>query len=207
MCYANVRYCSSQAWNFCSRSSHSKTCSATVFAITTSERLMTLVVHVMVFTYGTIKRNIKYLDIQGEQYLRMAGNFDEKSGIVPCITPWGQWYQTMEEVTLEVNVPEGTTSKEIKVDFKPKHLTCRVRAGEIKGELFERVLVDDCLWSLEDRKKVQIMLVKSRRSADNCWPSLFVDQYKADPLTFDDMEKKMTLERFQKEFVDDQVCA
>lgn len=55
-----------------------------------------------------------------------------------------------------------------------------------------------CLFS-EDRKKVQIMLVKSRRSADNCWPSLFVDQYKADPLTFDDMEKKMTLERFQKE--------
>lgn len=59
-------------------------------------------------------------------------NFDEKSGIVPCRTPWGQWYQTMEDVVVEVNVPEGTTSKEIKVDFKPKQLTCKVRNEEIK---------------------------------------------------------------------------
>lgn len=43
------------------------------------------------------------------------------------------------------------------------------------------------------------MLVKSQRKASECWKSLLVDQYIADPLTFMEMEKKLTLERFQSE--------
>ncbi len=58
-------------------------------------------------------------------------HFDEKSGIVPCLTPWGKWYQTMEEIFIEVNVPEGTTSKMVKVIFGPKQLACTVRGEEL----------------------------------------------------------------------------
>ena len=53
--------------------------------------------------------------------------------------------------------------------------------------------------SVEDKKMVRIVLVKSNREAKNCWKSLLTDEYACDPSVFDQMEKKMTLERFQRE--------
>lgn len=52
---------------------------------------------------------------------------------------------------------------------------------------------------LEDNELVRIILVKSGRDAANCWHSLLTNEYLADPWTFNEMEKKLTLERFQKE--------
>lgn len=52
---------------------------------------------------------------------------------------------------------------------------------------------------LEDNELVRIILVKSGRDAANCWHSLLSNEYSADPWTFNEMEKKLTLERFQKE--------
>ena len=40
-------------------------------------------------------------------------NFDERSGVVICQTPWGSWYQTIDEVFLEIVVNEGTRAKDI----------------------------------------------------------------------------------------------
>lgn len=51
----------------------------------------------------------------------------------------------------------------------------------------------------EDRKLVRIVLVKSERDAGNCWQSLLEGQYETDAWVFNEMEKKMTLERFQRE--------
>ena len=51
----------------------------------------------------------------------------------------------------------------------------------------------------EDNELVRIILVKSGRDAANCWHSLLTNEYSADPWTFNEMEKKLTLERFQKE--------
>ena len=41
--------------------------------------------------------------------------------------------------------------------------------------------------------------MKSDRDAANCWRSLLEGQYECDPMVMDQMEKKMTLERFQRE--------
>ena len=54
---------------------------------------------------------------------------------------------------------------------------------------------------LEDNELVRIILVKSGRDAANCWHSLLSNEYSADPWTFNEMEKKLTLERFQKEVI------
>ena len=51
----------------------------------------------------------------------------------------------------------------------------------------------------EDNKLIVIVLVKSSRLAENCWHSLLKDQYTADPYIYDQMEKKLTLQRFQHE--------
>ena len=68
-------------------------------------------------------------------------HFDEKSGVIPCHTPWGQWYQTIDEVVMEINVPEGTRSKEVKANFTVNNLTCSVcdiniKVSELSGILF-----------------------------------------------------------------------
>ena len=55
------------------------------------------------------------------------------------------------------------------------------------------------LFVSEDNELVRIILVKSGRDAANCWHSLLANEYSADPWTFNEMEKKLTLERFQKE--------
>ena len=63
----------------------------------------------------------------------------------------------------------------------------------------------------EDKKIIRIVLVKSDRSAASCWKSLLQDQYNSDAFTFNEMEKKLTLERFQREvwcqhFASSQIC-
>ena len=56
-----------------------------------------------------------------------------------------------------------------------------------------------CIKFKEDKKLLRIVLVKSDRDAGNCWRSLLEGQYECDAMTMDQMEKKMTLERFQRE--------
>lgn len=127
-------------------------------------------------------------------------NFDEKSGLVYSNTPWGQWAQTIEEVFVEVNVPEGTRSRDVKCDIKTQYMCLSVNNKEIiKGPLYLKVLSDESVWTLEDKRLVKIVLVKSDRSAGSCWKSLLQDQYNCDAFTFNEMEKKLTLERFQRE--------
>ena len=56
----------------------------------------------------------------------MADNFEEKSGLVETQTPWGKWGQTIEEVFIEIDVREGTKTKAIKIDIKPKSISISV---------------------------------------------------------------------------------
>ncbi|KAG8579117.1 hypothetical protein GDO81_010723 [Engystomops pustulosus] len=100
----------------------------------------------------------------------MSVNFDERSGVVPCKTPWGCWYQTMEEVFIEV-----------------------------QGRLYDSTISDESTWTLEDKKLIRIVLTKTNRDAGNCWSSLLEGEYSADPWVQDEMQKKLTLERFQRE--------
>ena len=60
----------------------------------------------------------------------MAVAFDERSGIEACHTPWGRWWQTMEEVYIEVNVPQGTSAKEIKCDIGNNRLSLSVASKQ-----------------------------------------------------------------------------
>ncbi|PFX23552.1 nudC domain-containing protein 2-like [Stylophora pistillata] len=130
----------------------------------------------------------------------MADHFDEKSGTVPSKTPWGNWAQTIDEVFIEITVPKGTRGREIVCDISPKNIKFSLKGQEIfKGELYGTVLADESTWTLEDNELVRIILMKSSRDAASGWKSLLVNEYSADPWTFNEMEKKLTLERFQKE--------
>ncbi|XP_072803372.1 nudC domain-containing protein 2 isoform X2 [Vicugna pacos] len=69
----------------------------------------------------------------------------------------------------------------------------------IEGKLFDSTIADEGTWTLEDRKMVRIVLTKTKRDAANCWTSLLESEYAADPWVQDQMQRKLTLERFQKE--------
>ena len=62
---------------------------------------------------------------------KMADHFDEKSGIVPSKTPWGNWAQTIDEVFIEVNVPKGTKGREITCVIKPKSIAFTLKGQEL----------------------------------------------------------------------------
>ncbi|WAQ98832.1 NUDC2-like protein [Mya arenaria] len=98
-------------------------------------------------------------------------HFDETSGVIVCGTEWGRWWQTLEEVHVEVDLPEGT------------------KASMLRWELSMS----------EDRKLLHICLLKVKTTADQCWKSLLTDQYQADPYTQDQMQRKLTLQRYQFE--------
>lgn len=51
----------------------------------------------------------------------------------------------------------------------------------------------------EDKKFLRVFLPKGLAVAENCWNSLLVGQYGTDPWTFDQMEKKATLQKYQQE--------
>ncbi|XP_073476934.1 nudC domain-containing protein 2 [Aquarana catesbeiana] len=130
----------------------------------------------------------------------MSVHFEEKSGLVPCKTPWGCWYQTMEEVFIEVQVPAGTQSRDVRCRLGIRDLTLAVRDKQIlEGRLYDSTKSDESTWTLEDKKLIRIVLTKSNRDAGNCWPSLLEGEYSADPWLQDQMQKKLTLERFQRE--------
>lgn len=127
-------------------------------------------------------------------------HFDETSGVVACNTQWGRWYQTMEEVYVEVSLEPGTTSKQVKVSITPKQLTVAVKGVNlIKGDFPSTVKSDEAVWTIEDKKFMRICLPKVLTTADQCWKSLLIGQYEVDPYTYDQMEKKLTLQRYQFE--------
>ncbi|CAL1544404.1 unnamed protein product [Lymnaea stagnalis] len=127
-------------------------------------------------------------------------DFDEKSGVIPCKTEWGSWWQTIDEVFIEINSSTNLNAKEIKCTTKPTHISVLIKGDVIfEGALYETVHSDDTVWTLEDKHIIRICLSKAHNTAAHCWQSLLVGKYKADPYTFDEMQKKLTLQRFQYE--------
>lgn len=127
-------------------------------------------------------------------------DFDDRSGIIACVTPWGRWWQTIDDVTVEVNVPDACRAKEIQCSVTPRSLSLAVRGNTVfKGELHKTVQADDSVWTLEDGRLVRICLVKADKTAGSCWLSLLTDQFVADPFVADQMQQKLTLQRFQLE--------
>lgn len=57
----------------------------------------------------------------------MVDNFDEKSGLVTSKTSWGKWGQTIEDINIFIDVPEGTTAKFIRCKINPKNISFVVK--------------------------------------------------------------------------------
>lgn len=49
--------------------------------------------------------------------------FDEASGIVPCETNWGRWWQTVHTVFIDVNLPEPLSKRDVSITIKPSSIS------------------------------------------------------------------------------------
>ncbi|XP_063218945.1 nudC domain-containing protein 2-like [Bacillus rossius redtenbacheri] len=129
-------------------------------------------------------------------------HFDERSGIVACNTEWGSWNQMVGTVTIEVDLPQGVTAKNVQVELKPKSIKCSVKGNIVlQGELYGTIHVSESTWVIEDKKLLRIILSKAHSGVkESIWTSLLKDGTGTpDPLTLHEMRKKLDLEMFQIE--------
>ncbi|KAG8484216.1 hypothetical protein CXB51_023779 [Gossypium anomalum] len=114
------------------------------------------------------------------------------------------WTQSLQEVTVNVPVPNGTKSRFVVCEIKKNHLKVGLKGQPpiIDGELFETVKPDDCYWSIEDSCALSILLTKHNQM--EWWKSLVkgdpeIDTQKVEPenskLSDLDPETRQTVEK------------
>lgn len=114
------------------------------------------------------------------------------------------WGQSLQEVTINIPVPEGTKSRFVVCDIKKNHLKVGIKGQPpvIDGELFKSIKVDDCFWSIEDQKAISILLTKHNQM--EWWKALVkgdpeIDTQKVEPesskLSDLDPETRTTVEK------------
>merc|ERR1711959_196578 len=80
------------------------------------------------------------------------------------------WKQDGEEIEVTVPMPAGTRGKEINVSFKLESVTVSVLSKEyLVLDLFTRVTVDGCTWTLSDG---DLVLTMEKSASDETWPAL-----------------------------------
>jgi len=80
------------------------------------------------------------------------------------------WTQTLAEVEIHIPVPATTVGKLVKVDMTNTKLTVGLKGQPmlIDGELHKRIIVDDCVWTIEpgsvpDTKEIVINIAKHNK--------------------------------------------
>ena len=77
-----------------------------------------------------------------------------------------KWSQTLEEVTINVPLPDGTEARNLDVKMQSKKLSIGIKGQPnkiIDGELPKKIKVDDSLWSVEKdgvKRTLQLNLTK-----------------------------------------------
>jgi hypothetical protein len=118
------------------------------------------------------------------------------------------WTQTLQELTVNVPIPDGIKGKHLNIEFKPQSILAQIRGGEtyLKGALHKRVKVDDCTWTIEEdddlgRCVVLEMSKENRMEWWNCFMDgdTFIDTSKIVPensnLSDLDGETRSTVEK------------
>jgi hypothetical protein len=96
------------------------------------------------------------------------------------------WGQSLQEVTINVPIPPGTKSSALLCDIKTNYLKIGLKGQPpiIDGELYKPVKVNDCFWSLEDRRAISVQM--SKRDQTDWWKCLLkggpeIDTQKVEP--------------------------
>eukprot|EP00638_Chattonella_subsalsa_P012593 CAMPEP_0117799172 /NCGR_PEP_ID=MMETSP0948-20121206/13608_1 /TAXON_ID=44440 /ORGANISM="Chattonella subsalsa, Strain CCMP2191" /LENGTH=221 /DNA_ID=CAMNT_0005630993 /DNA_START=25 /DNA_END=690 /DNA_ORIENTATION=- len=111
-----------------------------------------------------------------------------------------EWEQSLEEVNLYIKPPPGVPSSAIDCEISHQHLKLGLKGNPpfIDEDTGGPVKVDESYWML-DGGEININLQKMNKA--ETWTSALVGrgQAEVDPITKQEIQKKMMLERFQEE--------
>ncbi|XP_049850784.1 nudC domain-containing protein 2-like [Schistocerca gregaria] len=126
--------------------------------------------------------------------------WESKSAKIEACTPKYTWSQTIHDVTINLQVPEGTSGKDVEWSCRPDYLHVGIKGQPylMQGETAGIVKPSESVWTLEDKKHLCIQLQKAK--AHDSWSSVIKNEYVLDPLTKEKMDKNMMLEKFQYQY-------
>jgi len=71
------------------------------------------------------------------------------------------WVQTLDTVTVDVPVMDGLKSRDVECDIRPDKVKLTVKGKTVlEGDWHARVKSDDCWWSIQDGRVVQMTVEK-----------------------------------------------
>jgi len=84
------------------------------------------------------------------------------------------WTQTEEEVEVVAPLPNvDIKSKDIKIKFKPRHIEVFCQGEQkVSFELFEKVDVDGCTWTIDKTKGKSSVVVTMEKMEEALWPRI-----------------------------------
>ncbi|KAL1503954.1 hypothetical protein AB1Y20_010372 [Prymnesium parvum] len=87
-----------------------------------------------------------------------------------------RWTQELTELTVSIELPPGTTKRDVVCKFSMQNFTAGLRGHPpiVEGALFSKIKVDDCMWQLQDSHKLIVTLQKLIVSSEEqrWWPCL-----------------------------------
>jgi len=91
-------------------------------------------------------------------------------------------------VDVQIPIPQGTTSKQVEVKIKAKHLSAGLKgqAPIVEGELCEKVKVEDSFWSIDGNRYLNINFEKAYEAI---WKCVVLGDEEIDTKTVDNSKK------------------
>jgi len=131
----------------------------------------------------------------------MASNWTEKTVLLKANAGKYTWSQTIDDVLVSIPLGPGSfRGRDLIVEIKSQTLKIAMKATPgspiTDGPLFAAVMSNDAVWTIEDGK-IELILPKAKKH--EAWRYVVRGDAEADPVTFQEMEKRMMLEKFQKE--------
>ena len=98
-----------------------------------------------------------------------------------CVEGKYNWTQTLSELNLVITLPDNTRAKDLIVDIRKQHLKIGFKSSGsfiVNDDLSKTVIVEDCLWTIEDGNKLNVNLQKFDRMS--WWDSVCANDPKID---------------------------
>jgi HSP20 family molecular chaperone IbpA len=85
-----------------------------------------------------------------------------------------RWEQTEDEIELIVDVPRGTTSKSVRVLFKPRQVVVKINDETVCDieRLYDAVRPDECTWTMGPD---EVCVSMAKTDEENIWRALVAD--------------------------------
>ena len=109
-----------------------------------------------------------------------------------------EWDQTIDEVNVFFQIPEGTQKSDLEISFQPKMFKIGIKGNPPYLALppWAPVEAAACLWWVENFREISVQFQKVRE--EEVWPAAF-EGHAGNLKSFEDSKKKILLEKFQRE--------